>query len=170
MKKIILLLTLALLILSNNISYSQDALLSVSLLELSKTLNDNDKEIKATRKDFVAMIGVTDSQTQKQILLQLISTLDQYHLILLYQRYLLVMYPIVNKNQRNLYYALLKESLSNSKKYTDWLYKAFEGFYLYLEMTSALHSVDKVKKNMLDTLAKIDSTSELLSKETKSKP
>ena len=170
MKKIIFLLPLALLILSNNISYSQDVPLLASLREFNETLTISYKEITATRKDFTAMIGVTDSQTQKNILLQLMSKLEQYQLILLYQRYLLVMYPIVNKNQRNLYYALLKESLSNSKKHIAWLYEAFTGIYPYLEIASALHSVDKVKKNMLNTLAKIDSTSGLLSKETKSKP
>lgn len=80
------------------------------------------------------------------------------------------MYPVIYKNQRNLYYAILGDSLSNSKKYIDWFYENFADTYPFLEMTSALHSVDKVKKNMVDTLAKIDTTIGLLPKEIKSKP
>ena len=80
------------------------------------------------------------------------------------------MYPVIYKNQQNLYYAILGDSLSNSKKYIDWFYENFVGTYPFLEMTSALHSVDKVKKNMVDTLAKIDTTIGLLPKEIKSKP
>jgi len=164
MKKIILLLTLALLILSSNISYAQDVRLLGSLLELNIMLENNDEEIMATRKDFLAMRKVTDSQRQKKLLDKLTNILEQYHLVLEYQNYVLMPQPYVSKNKRNNYYKILNLSLLASKGYIDWFYQYFEGLYPYLEITSALHSVDKVKKNMLATLAKIDSTSGLLPK------
>ena len=169
MKKIILLLTLALLILSNNVSYSMDTQIVPTLLELMDTLVENDTEIIATLNDFKAIKNASKNIDQKVYLIILISALKEYETVLTYQAYVLLSITYLDRNKRYDYLKWLNNSLLKSKELIGQFIRRFEFLYPQLEAVAALHSADKAKKNMLDTLAKIDSTIGLLSKKIKSK-
>ena len=167
-KKILVPLTLLLVVFSFNLSYSQDVSIADSLFILASSLNRNYNELQDIRSDLASIGKVTKDQADKIAVGQIVGFVNIAATVYEYQIAFLSTSALIREDKLKVYCELSRVGLKRTKKYIDYYYESTQKTYPFLENKAALHTVDKVKKNLLDSLGEIESTMKVLDDAIKS--
>lgn len=98
----------------------------------------------------------------------IVGDLETAQIVYELQNYLIFVKKYVRRDEVKNYCDLLMQSLSSSKLEIDNSYRKIQVSYPYLINRAALHSADRAKENLLDTLSEIESTMKVLDNAIKS--
>ena len=170
MKRILFSITVMLVVFSFNISYSQDVSIDGVLDNLPKKMWPHFQEIGAIKKDFWVIIKNTDNMNQKSVMFDLLNGINDASDIYDCQLKLLFTKLFVDESKMKPYYEFIHHTLKMSYVDLDNAHKTIQDYYTLVENKAALHSADKAKKILRDSLSEIESTMTLLDNAIKSMP
>ena len=169
MKKNIFIISLVLIVLSTNISFSRNLKIGEVLKSLSMKLEFNRKELHNINDDLLAIQQASIGESNIDNLSSIIDNISRARESYLYQLYLIDVKAYVNENKLNEFFFLSIKTLQITKEVIEHCNKVISFSYPFLINKAALHSVDKARKNMLDSVNEIESTIMILNNIIKSK-
>lgn len=167
MKKSILLITAVTVLFNFSTAFSKDQDINKTIGGLWKNLYDNHEKLKNAHSDLIAIaksIPTPDNQVEAMINIS-----QGIRSAMFVHKYLIPTASLsFSIRQDNLiyYYKVANGAFLNSKFDLNQIYEMVQALYPYLEKKSALHTTDKVKSILRDTLSKIESVLNILSKVT----
>lgn len=170
MKRILFTVPILLLAFYANTSYSQNVNAAKTVDSLIPKLQADVKELETIMSDLHEIKQIENDRLQKEILESLFGATQQAILVCEYQALLILVMYDVKLDKLKSYFKLLKLSFSKSKENLNYCFGMASGSYRFLKLPSALHTTDKLKKNLRDTLDEFESIIEILNNAIKSMP
>lgn len=172
MKKVLCLVTLLLAGFTLNASATQDEKIDEALRSLARTLWSYSEELQTIQNNLVAIAKTESSESYNQagLVLDLTEDVEDVETILKYEFFILVTKPFINKDKIKPYCRHIWHTLEYSSMHIKSLQNHLHDIYGLVENKAALHSVDRAKKIIKDSLAENESTMDFLDKAVKSMP
>ena len=172
MKRILCLVTALLVGLTFNVSAAQDEKIDEALRSLARTLWSYSEELQTIQNDLVSIARAESSKSYNKagLVLDLTDDIEDVETILKYEFFILVTKPFISKDKIKPYCQHIWHTLEYSNMHIKSLQKHLQDIYGLVEDKAALHSVDRAKKIIRDSLAKNESTMDFLDKTVKSMP
>ena len=165
MKKTILLITAALVLFNLSTAFAQNQDIDTAIGGLWENLYDNHEKLKIAHGDLLAIAkSIQSSDNEVDSIISLSQNIQSAMLV---HKYLI---PVVSLSrsirQDNLlyYYKIVNGALLNSKFDLNNSYEMIQTVYPYREKKSTLHTTDKVKSILRETLSKIEPVLNTLSR------
>ena len=166
MKKTILLITAVTVLFSFSTVFAQNNVVSIKLELLSSVLSANHNQLQKISRNFFSILdSIPDDRIlEYRSILYIIGDIQEAHMVHQYLLPLLSFRDYIREDNAQSYYKTLLSVLLFAKNDLDEGYRFIQTQYSYLKKRSALHTADKAKGILRDSISEIDSAIKELSK------
>jgi hypothetical protein len=166
MKKIILLITAALVLLNFSTAFAQDEDINKALKSLQDRLIHNGKRLTDARGNLWTIAETIQDENQVQAIVNINRTIIEAELVHKFLIPTARLSRLIREDRLKLSYKIIYDALLESKQDLDSCYNEVQIYYPYLEKKSLRDTTDKIKEVLRDTISEIDPAIQLLSKAT----
>ena len=172
MKRILFLVTALLMVFSFNISSAQNVKIDQELRGLARNIWKYSDELQSIQNDLVSIAQAETVKSYKKasLILDLADDVERTETIMQYEFFILVTKPFIDEDKMKPYCQHIFHTLEYSMMQINSFHKHLQDIYDLVENKAALHSADKAKKIIKDSLTEIESTSTFLDNAIKAMP
>ena len=166
MKKIILLITTALVLFNFSTTFAQDEDINEALETLQEKLILNEKKLDDARTDLGAIMGIHQSEEDCDTIVDIDLAVSEANQIYKYLIPIALLSRYVSEDNLKWCYRIIYDALLESKQDLDRCYNRAQIYYSEIEEKSLFDTADKIEEVLRDTISEIDPAIQLLSKAT----